>query len=79
MKIFATPYRAAKAVGAGVVDYGKKHKAANMQAEKNLAGTFGNSSQAADVQRVAKETRRIKKEQGISLRNSIRSKLELEF
>lgn len=79
MKLLAIPYKVGRALGAGVSDYGAKHKAANMQAEKNLKGTFGNASKASDVQRVANETRRIKKEQGVSLRSSIRSKLDLEF
>ena len=81
----AIPYRAAtkkvvkttKAVGAGIKDYGDKRKVANAQASKNLAGTFGNSSTNIDAGRVAKETNRIMKEQGHTLRGSIRSKLGL--
>lgn len=67
--------KVAKAVGAGVKDYGEKHKAANMEAEKNLSGTFGNSSTSNDASRVAKETSRIMKERGHTLRGSVRSKL----
>ena len=64
-----------KAVATGYGDYVQKVKGANKEAEARLKGSFGNSSTGADASRVAKEISKIKKERGISLRSSVRSKL----
>lgn len=84
MSIKATPYKAikkavkvTKAVVAGYADYSEKMHNINMAAEKKLRPTFGNSSTGNDAQRVHKEMRTMKQEQGVSLRGSIRSKLGL--
>lgn len=81
MPIPAIPLQAkalkyAKAVGAGYMDYSRKVKAINVAAEQKLQPKFG-ASQASDAQMLAKEIRQQKKEQNVSLRNSIRSKLNI--
>ena len=67
----------AKAVVTGYADYAHKVKDINASVEKKFSKSFGNASTAADVGMVVKEIRKEKKEQGVSLRNSIRSKLNL--
>lgn len=66
-----------RGVYGGVKEYGQQRMAANMEAERNLSGTFGGSSTEADVMRVAAETDRIKKERGVSLRSSLRRHLKM--
>ena len=68
----------AKAVYSGVKEYGQQSRMANMEAEHNLSGTFGDSSTEADATRVAVETQRIKKERNQSMMNSIRKHLMLQ-
>lgn len=61
----------------GVREYGQQSAAINREVDINLRPTYGNSSTQADAERVADETRRIKKERGVTLRNSIRRNLKL--
>ena len=67
-----------RAVYGGMREHGRQSAQANRDAERNLSGTFGGSSTEADAMRVADETKRLKKERGISLRNSVRKHLNLE-
>ena len=67
-----------KAVYGGVREYGQQSRAANMEAEHKLSGTFGGSSTEADATRVAVEAQRIKKERNQSMMNSIRKHLMLQ-
>ena len=77
MNFISKTVRTGKAVASGLVDYSRKMKEINVQAERNLSGTYGNSSTDADAQRVASEIQRLKKERNVSLRNSIRSNLKI--
>ena len=67
-----------KAVYRGVSEYGAQSAQANRDADRNLRGTYGGASTEADAMRVADETKRLKKERGVSLRNSVRKHLNLE-
>lgn len=66
-----------KKVGEGVVDYMRQSNAANIQADQNLrdSNSYSKVSQDDNIRMVSDETKRIKKDKGISLKNSIRSKL----
>ena len=67
-----------RAVYSGVREHGRQSAQANRDAERNLSGTFGGASTEADAQRVMDETQRLKKERGVSLRNSVRKHLNIQ-
>ncbi len=67
-----------RAVYRGVSEYGAQSAQANRDADRNLRGTYGGASTEADAQRVMDETQRLKKERGISLRNSVRKHLNIQ-
>lgn len=62
-----------KAVVGGTKDYSKQMKAIDKQAEKNV-GKSG--SRVQDVKNQGKERRKLKKEQGASLKKSIKKRLK---
>jgi hypothetical protein len=78
MNFISKTFKTGKGVASGIVDYSRQMKEVNAQAEKNLSRSYGNSSTAADAQRVGEEIQRLKKERNISLKNSVRSKLGLQ-
>ena len=67
-----------KGIYKGVREHGQMSAQANRDAERNLSGTFGGSSTQADAERVAEETKRLKRERGVSLRASVRKHLNME-
>jgi hypothetical protein len=67
--------KAAKAVYGGYKDYARKDAEIDAQANRNLRGKFGNASQEADMNMLAKEIRKVRRERGgLSLVQSIRER-----
>ena len=67
--------KVAKAIYRGAGDYSRQTREINTQAEKNLTGSFGDSSTNDDANRVHREMRRLRKERGaLSLVQSIRNR-----
>ena len=65
--------KVAKAVAGGIREHGQQIQAIDRAAEKKVGHS---GSRELDIQRQAKERYRMKKEQGVSLKKSIKKRLK---